>query len=131
MKEQQIKTSYRNSFEILQEEEEENETQTMDYHREKEKENNTSQGTTQIKRKAQGEPSGKDDKETGEKMENVVMEIDTTRGEELSSEEEVLRKLLEEWKHLDERFVLEEQKNYIEIPSNNTKKNRAKESWEW
>lgn len=38
------------------------------------------------------------------------MEIDTSRGEELSSEEEVLRKLLDEWEHLDERFIPEEQK---------------------
>lgn len=38
------------------------------------------------------------------------MEIDTRRGEELSSEEKVLWKLLNEWRHLDERFILEEQK---------------------
>ena len=47
----------------------------------------------------------KEDKETGEKM-----EIDTSMGEEVNLEEEVLRKLLEEWKHLDERFIPEQQK---------------------
>ena len=35
-------------------------------------------------------------------MDNTTMEIDTSRGEELSMEEEVLRKLLNEWIHLDE-----------------------------
>lgn len=43
-------------------------------------------------------------------MDNTIMEIDTIRGEELSSEEEVLRKLLNEWRHLDERFIPEEKK---------------------
>jgi len=38
------------------------------------------------------------------------MEIDTSMGEEVNLEEEVLRKLLEEWKHLDERFIPEQQK---------------------
>lgn len=38
------------------------------------------------------------------------MEIDPSKGEELSMEEEVLNKLLNEWRHLDERFVLEDQK---------------------
>jgi len=82
----------------------------MDYQGEKEKESNTSQGKSQIKRKAQSEPIKKEEKEAGEKMENAGMELDTSRGEELSTEEEVLRKLLDEWRHLDERFILEEQK---------------------
>jgi len=34
----------------------------------------------------------------------------TNKGEELSLEEEVLRKLLDEWRHMDERFIPEQQK---------------------
>lgn len=97
-------------IEILQEEEEDNETQTMDYQGEKGKESSTGQGKSHTKRKAQSELTEKEEKEGREKMDNVVMEFDTRRGEELSSEEEVLRKLLDEWRHLDERFIPEEQK---------------------
>ena len=43
-------------------------------------------------------------------MDYIVMEIGTSIGEELSSEEEVLLKLLDEWRHLDERFIPEEKK---------------------
>lgn len=44
------------------------------------------------------------------------METDQeTSREDLSQEEEVLRKLLNEWKNLDERFIPEEQKRmYVE-----------------
>lgn len=43
-------------------------------------------------------------------METTTMEIDPSKGEELSMEEEVLKKPLNEWRHLDERFTLEDQK---------------------
>lgn len=38
------------------------------------------------------------------------MEIDPSKGEELSIEEEVLKKLLNEWRHLDKTFIREDQK---------------------
>jgi len=43
-------------------------------------------------------------------METTTMEIDPSKGEELNIEEEVLNKFLNEWRHLDERFILEDQK---------------------
>jgi len=44
------------------------------------------------------------------------MEIDINKGEDPTNEEEILRKLLDKWRHLDERFILEEDKRlYKEI----------------
>ena len=42
-------------------------------------------------------------------MELTTMEINPSKGEELSMEEEALKKLLNEWRHLDERLILKEQ----------------------
>lgn len=92
-----------------EEEEEENEAQTMDY-QEKGKERNSIQGKPNPKRKAQRELVEKEEKEDSEKMENTTMEIDPSKGEELIMEEEVLRKLLNEWRYLDEIFIPEDQK---------------------
>lgn len=41
----------------------------------------------------------------------MVMEVYAIRGEELGMEEEVLKRMLNEWRHLDERFIPEDQKN--------------------
>lgn len=41
--------------------------------------------------------------------------MEINRGEDLSIEEEVLRKLLNEWRNLDEQFILKDQKRlYVE-----------------
>lgn len=93
----------------------------MDYQGEKVKESSTSQGKSKPKRKAQSELIEKEEKEEREKMDNIIMEIDTSRGEELSFEEEMLQKLLNEWRPLDERFVPEEKKYYVGKHFNNTK----------
>eukprot|EP00253_Pinus_taeda_P013833 PITA_13833 len=77
---------------------------------EKGKEISSSQGKLNPKRKAQREPVDKEDKEDRERIENTTMEIDPSKGEELSMEEEMLKKLLNEWRHLGERFILENQK---------------------
>ena len=68
------------------------------------------QGKPNTKRKAQRELADKEDKEEREGMETTTMEIDPSKGEELSMEEDVLKKLLNEWRHLDEIFILEDQK---------------------
>lgn len=52
----------------------------------------------------------KEDKEDKRRMENTTMEIDPSKGEELSMEEEVLKKFLNEWRHLDEIFIPKDQK---------------------
>ena len=88
------------------EEEAKNETQHMDC-QEKGKESNSSQIKTTPKWKAQRDFTDKDE-QIG--METTIMEIDPSKGEELSMEEEVLKKLLNEWRHLGERFILEDQK---------------------
>jgi len=74
----------------------------MDYQGGKEKESSSSQGKLKPKRKSQSELTKKEEKGDRENMDNTTMEIDTSRGEELSMEEEVLRKFLNEWRHLDE-----------------------------
>ena len=38
------------------------------------------------------------------------MEIDPSKGEEINMEEKVLKKLLNEWRHLDEIFIPKDQK---------------------
>jgi len=43
-------------------------------------------------------------------MEITIMEINPSKGKEFKIEEEVLKKFLNEWRHLDERFILEDQK---------------------
>jgi len=83
-------------------EEEDNKVQIMDYQGGKEKESSSSQGKLKPKRKSQSELTKKEEKGDRENMDNTTMEIDTSRGEELSMEEEVLRKFLNEWRHLDE-----------------------------
>lgn len=40
----------------------------------------------------------------------MVTEMEINRGEDLRIEEEVLRKLLNEWRNLDEQFIPEDQK---------------------
>lgn len=74
---------------------------------EKGKESSFSQAKTTPKRKAQRELI---DKYEQVGMETTIMEIDPRKGEELSIEEEFLKKLLNEWRHLDERFIPEDQK---------------------
>jgi len=44
------------------------------------------------------------------------METDISKGEDSTTEEEILRKLLDKWRNLDERFIPEEDKKlYKEI----------------
>ena len=45
--------------------------------------------------------------EKEENRENKVMEIYTSREEDPMIEEEILRKILDKWRHLDERFIPE------------------------
>lgn len=82
----------------------------MEYQGEKWKENNTSQSKSKPKRKAQSELTEKEEIGEREKMDNITMEIDTSIGEELSSDEEVLRKLLNEWRQSDEWIIQSEKK---------------------
>lgn len=107
-KEQQPHPGKSNSFEILQEEGED-EDQTMEYQEDKEKESSSSSERTHTKRKAQSDIPEKE-KEQEEETKNMVTEMEINRGEDLSIEEEVLRKLLNEWRKLDERFIAEDQK---------------------
>lgn len=39
------------------------------------------------------------------------MEIDISKEEDPTIEEEILRKIMEKWRNLDERFILEDKKN--------------------
>lgn len=75
----------------------------MNYQEKKEQEGSASQGAKNTKRKTQSETMEKVGKEKGENRESEVMEIDTSKGEDPMSEEEILRKLLDEWRHLDEK----------------------------
>ena len=106
-KDNRTQLSSKNRYEVLQlEEEAEIETQPMDY-QEKGKEISSSQAKTTPKQKAQIDLKDKDEQVA---METTIIEIDPSKGEELSIEEEVLNKFLNEWRHLDERFILEHQK---------------------
>lgn len=88
----------------------------MDYQEEKEQEGKISQETNSTKQKTQRETGEKERKEKEDKQENEVMEIDSSKGEDPTTEEKILRKLLDKWRNLDERFIPKEDKKlYKEI----------------
>jgi len=82
----------------------------MFYHEEKEQGGRPSQDANNTKRKTQSETAEKVGKEKEENQENEVMETDTSKGEDPITEEKILSKLLDKWRHLDERFIPEEDK---------------------
>lgn len=53
-----------------------------------------------------------------------LMEINNPK-EDLSAEEQVMKHLLQAWRHLDECFILEDQSNSTRKLFNNRKKNKA------
>eukprot|EP00253_Pinus_taeda_P017858 PITA_17858 len=87
-----------NSFEILQEEAED-EDQTMEYQEDKEKDTSSSSERTHTKRKELSDIPGKG-KEREEQIENMEIEMEINMGEDISIEEEVLRKLLKSMEKL-------------------------------
>jgi len=60
-------------------------------------------------------------------MDNTIMEIDTSI--ELSLEEEVLRKLLNEWRTWMKDSFQKSKKDYTKKHFNSAKKNRDKGKW--
>jgi len=59
------------------------------------------------KQKSQMEPSDKEEQE--HPMELTIMDIDTSK-EDLSAKELILNFFLHEWRNLDDRFIMEDQK---------------------
>lgn len=109
-KEKQSAPEKPNSFAVLQVEDEE-EDQPMENQEDKGSDSSESSKRNHSKRKAPSEPTekGKEQDEQDEQAEHMETDQENNK-EDLSQEEEVLRKLLNEWKNLDERFILEEQK---------------------
>lgn len=82
----------------------------MENQEDKESNNSASNERIHKKRKAPSETMDKG-KEQEEPTEQMEMDLETNR-EDLSQEEEVLRKLLNEWRNLDERLIIEDQKRF-------------------
>jgi len=103
----QPNTKKPNSFAILQVEEDE-EDQHMDHQEDKGSDYSETSERILAKRKAPIETQ-EVEKEPEEPMDQMEIDQESSR-EDLSQEEEVLEKLLQEWKYLDERFIPETQK---------------------
>jgi len=81
----------------------------MEYQEDKEKDTSSSSERTHTKRKAPSDIPEKI-KEQEEHTENMETKMEINRGEDLGIEEEVLRKLLNEWRNLDEQFNPKDQR---------------------
>ena len=80
----------------------------MENQEDKESDNSSSSERSHTKRKAPSDVMDKG-KEQAQQVEQMETKMEITR-DDLSKEEEVLRKLLNKWRNLDERFIWKDHK---------------------
>lgn len=79
-------------------------------------------GEINSKHKVEEEPH--ENEVTMEIVDEANMEIDIQK-DDTNLEEQVMKCLLSEWGHLDERFILEDKRNYIKRPFKNIRPSRV------